>query len=270
MKYAIPFTRSFKYWDNENVQININYKPKIKQLDTFISLYPTKRINLNFTNLDNLNEDIKIISALRQKYPQSDLVVRMPTYSKKLEQLLVQKNLPHFYNEIITTWDKFNGFLSLKVTDIIIGEEIAFSAKILSDNAKKNHISLRFFANVCQSSWDEEKSLTTFFIRPQDINFYEHYFDVCEFYISWQNKHQFNPVYKSYAIDKKWFGRLDLLIVGYKGDEDSRYLLPEFGIRRLNCGKKCNKTNPSTCSFCYKIATVGKVLQENNFYIKHN
>ena len=78
----------------------------------------------------------------------------------------MQKGLPHFYNEIITTWDKFKGFLSLKVTDIIIGEEIAVSAKILSTNAKKNHISLRFFPNVCQSSWDEEKTLTTFFIRP--------------------------------------------------------------------------------------------------------
>lgn len=270
MKYAIPFTKSFKYWDNENVQININYKPKIKQLDTFVSQYPTKRINLNFANSEILDKDIEIISALRQKYPQSDLVVRMPAYSKALEQLLVQKDLPHFYNEIITTWDKFKGFLSLKVTDIIIGEEIAFSAKILSTNAKRKHISLRFFPNVCQSSWDEETSLTTFFIRPQDIRFYEHYFDVCEFYISWQDKHKFNPIYESYAIDRKWFGRLDHLIVGYRGDEDNKFLLPEFGIRRLNCEKRCNKTTPPVCSFCTRIAQVGKTLQENHLYVKNN
>lgn len=267
MRYAIPFTRKFKYWDQPNVEININYKPKIKQLNTFISQYPNKRINLLITDLSDLDRDIEIIKALREKYPQSDLVMRLPVYKKELEEKLVLNELPHFYDQVVTTWDKFNGFLTLKVTDIIIGEEIAFSAKILSTNAKKNHISLRFFPNVCQSSWDDENSITTFFVRPQDIDLYENYFDVCEFYYQPTQKHQLNVFYESYTINKKWFGNLRLLIVGYNQDDDNKYIIPEFGVRRLNCNKRCNKTNPKVCSFCNRVLQLGKSLEENKLYV---
>ena len=270
MRYAIPFTRKFKYWDQPNIEININYKPKIKQLNTFISQYPNKRINLLITDLSDLDRDIEIIKALREKYPQSDLVMRLPVYKKELEEKLVLNELPHFYDQIVTTWDKFNGFLTLKVTDIIIGEEIAFSAKILSTNAKKNHISLRFFPNVCQSSWDDENPLTSFFVRPQDIDFYEPYFDVCEFYISWEQRHQFNPVYKSYAIDKKWFGQLKTLIVGFNQDDDNKYFIPEFGIRRLNCNKRCNKVLEPRCHFCQRVAETAKILEKNKLMVRES
>lgn len=176
--------------------------------------------------------------------------------------------IPYFYNEIVTNWDKFNGFLNLNVSDIIIGEEIAFSAKILSNAAKKNHKALRFYANICQSGWDDEPSVTTFFVRPQDIDFYDPYFDTCQFYYPPQDKHTLNVLYEAYAIDKKWFGQLQILIVGYKGKEDGKYLLPEFGLRRLDCGKRCNKTSPPACSLCHRFSTVGETLQKHQLYIK--
>lgn len=190
-------------------------------------------------------------------------------YKKELEQKLNAIQLPHFYNEIVTTWDKFNGFLSLNVTDIIVGEEIAFSPMILSNGAKKNHKSLRFYANVCQSSWDDERSLTSFFVRPEDIDLYAPYFDVCLFYNKLEDKHKLNVLYETYAIDKKWYGRLKDIIVGYQGEEDGRFLLPEFGTRRITCNKRCNKTIQNQCSFCYTIAKTNNLLERKGYVIRN-
>lgn len=271
MKYAIPFTRKFSYWETgPTIEININFKPKIKQLAYFIEQYPEHRINIFVKQQQQLDSALEIISALREKYQGRELILVLPSYRKDLEQKVVESGVPHYYKQLITTWEKFNGFLSLNVTDITIGGEIAFAAQILSEKAKKNQKALRFFCNICQSSWQYEKSLTTFFIRPEDIDLYEPYFDTCEFYYPVEEKHRLNVLYKTYSKDKKWFGRLSLLIGNYHGDEDNKYLIPEFGVRRLSCGKRCCKSEPRTCFFCERSVELAKTLQKNNLYVKSN
>ena len=262
MNFAIPFMRNFKYL-NEDVQFNIIYEPSIKELDNFIEAYGNHRINFMMREITQY--DIDIIHALNEKYPKSTLVVCLPFYHRDLESKLKEEKILHYYNEIVTNWDKFNGFLSLDVTDIMIGEEIAFFAEILSKLAKENGKSLRTFCNVCQSSWDATPSLKTFFVRPEDIDLYEGIIDTFEFYVDYKDYHRLNVLYEIYAKDKKWFGKLKEIIIGYEGEDDSRFIIPRFGMRRLNCGKKCGYS--STCHLCDRIAELGQTLQDNKFMI---
>lgn len=267
MDCAIPYSLNFKYKQYQNIQWNITYKPQIWQLSNFIQRQGSHRINLIMTNF-NYEKDIPIFQILQKKYPETTLVMCLPKYNKELETKLHQDEIPHYYKDIITDWDRFNGFLSLDVTDIIISEKLAFNAKILSSLAKKNNKKLRFFCNVCQSSWtDGESSLKDFFVRPEDLYLYEPFFDTVEFFNLDDHIERSNVYYEVYFISKKWFGKLKELIIGYKGEEDSRFFVPDFGAKRLNCGKKCVKGIEPTCHICERVAELGKALKNKNLIV---
>ena len=128
-----------------------------------------------------------------------------------------------------------------------------FNVKILSTAAKKNNKSLRSFCNVCESSWLETPSIKTFFIRPEDLKLYEKYIDTFEFYINNTSASRLNTLYEIYVKDQKWFGKLEEIIVGYIGEEDNRFFIPNnFGEKRLNCNKKCMQDNEK-CNICNRI-----------------
>lgn len=265
MKFAIPYSRSFKY-SNDNIQWNINYKPQIKDLKNFIEQQRAHRINFIISDFNN-ERDIQIFKVLKENFPESNLVMALPTYTAQLEDILSKQNIPHYYfDEYITDWDKFQGFLKLNVTDIIVTENLLFYAKFLSLNAKKNNKSLRCFCNICQSSWQQTESIKTFFIRPDDIELYAEYIDTFEFFYKPKSK-EINTLYEIYSKDKTWFGKLKELIVGYTGQEDNKFILPEFGERRLNCGKRCMQGIEPTCHICDRIIQLQKTLKTKKVYL---
>lgn len=213
------------------------------------------------------DRDYKIINILKEKYPNASIVLCFPRYNKELEQQLVEQKISHYYNELVTDWDKFNGFLSLDVTDIFIAENLAFDLKNLSLNAKKYGKHLRSFCNVCESSWDETPSIKTFFIRPEDIDLYGQYIDTFEFYVDNRDATKINVLYEIYAKDKKWFGELREIIVGYEGKEDSRFIIPIFSQKRLECDKRCMKGINPTCKICDRVAELSESLKDKEIMI---
>ena len=268
MNFAIPFSKNFKYPD-QDIQWNINYKPKIKQLDNFITAYGSHRINLIIENF-NIDRDSQIILALKEKHPDKQLIICLPKYHKDLEEFLNNKNLLHYYNEFVVDWDKFQGFLKLNVTDIFIAENLLFNIKNVSLNAKKYNKAVRSFCNICESSWDETPSLKTFFIRPEDIDLYKDYIDTFEFYINENSINQINILYEIYAKDKEWFGKLNEIIIGYQGEEDNKFIIPRFGEQRLNCGKRCIKGIEPTCHICDRIIELSQTLKEKDIIVEIN
>ena len=269
MNFAIPFTRKFDYFNQSNVEININYKPKVKQLEDFIIKYSQKRINLIFNSWEDFDQgrDPDLIQAFRQKYPTCNLVMRLPSYSSQVQTLLKQKGLPHYYFILANKWDIFNGLLETSATDIYVAEDLCFSMDILKQKVQEKNKRLRTFCNICQTSWPQTNSLRTFFIRPEDINLYNKYIDVVEFFDAEQNKNSLNVLFDLYNNGQRWAGPLKEIIVGFKEDVDSYYFIPYFGEKRLNCNKRCNVTN---CSFCVQIASLASTLKQNQIGILYN
>ena len=266
MNLAVPFMRNFKYLNDENLQLNIKYRPKIKALNDFIQCYKNHRINIYIE--DKLKEsDFEILKALKETFPESKIVYCFPYYSPSLEQQLNEKNIIHYYSELVTDWDTFNGFLSLNVTDIFIGENICFYLEDLSQKAKNKNIALRTFCNVCQSPWENTSSLKTFFIRPEDINLYSKYIDTFEFFFDSINIHKLNVLYEVYVKNKKWFGLLNEIIFDYKGQEDNRFIISYFGEKRINCKKRCSYEANTTCHICDNIIDLSKTLKDKGLIV---
>lgn len=268
MNFAIPFTRKFKYLNDENLQLNIVYKPKIKELSDFIAAHgQNHRINIFIEEKIEDDRDLPIFQTLLETYPNYKIVICLPYYSKELEQKMNDNNIPHYYSEIVTDWDTFNGFLELNITDIFIGENICFFIPYASEKAKKKQVFLRAFCNICQSPWENTPSLKNFFVRPEDIELYENYIDTFEFFFNTFDSLKLNVLYEIYKQDQKWFGLLNEIILGLKEDIDNRFLISYFGERRLSCRKRCMYEQEPTCHICDRIAELSRTLKDKNLYV---
>ena len=238
MKYCVPYDRDFKYLHEVDELI----VPFNESLDFFKRLLDRKRIHHS-----------RIILLVEDSIDFNEMYER-----------LKQNDIEFFFGTYVRDWDLFHGFIELGVSDLYIVESLAFELNLLGPAAHAKGISIRVFANICQSSWNEGDSLKSFFVRPEDVETYAPYVDVIEF-IEGIN---YSTLYKIYARDKKWFGDLRDIIVGLDVPLDSRRILPHFAEMRVKCGKKCMKGNP--CKLCERVVSAAETLEEQNFILKKN
>lgn len=269
MKFAIPFTRKFKYTTSpQQIQWNIKYRPKIKELNDFIEAYEGYRINLIFQEDFDREKDLRIIQALYEKFTNNKIVIRLEKYQKQLDLFLTKEKILHYYNEYVSDIDRFNGFLNLNITDIIVTNNLMFNISFLSPKAKSKNILLRTFCNVAQTPWEDTPALKTFFIRPEDMKIYQEYIDVFEFILPQKDVSRLNIFYKIFAIDQKWVGPLNEIIVGYDGTEENQYIIKQFAEKRVKCQKKCSYRENS-CVLCDRIVNLGNLLKQTGLYINY-
>ena len=204
---------------------------------------------------------------IKLKHPEYNFVLAIDQgYSKELFELLDETGLPYYLNKVITTIDQFQGLIKTNVTDILIGENLGFHLGELRFFAQENNKKLRAFVNVAQSSWsDKESSITDFFIRPNDIKHYALCIDTFEF---WEETERQNILYEIYVKDGFWYGNLNEIISGYKGNTYNENILPIFVEKRINCGKKC--MYGYDCNWCNRIQKLASTLTKKDLVIRPN
>lgn len=261
MKYCVEDYINLSTELKETVdEITIYYQNQITpELIEFLDKNRHRRVNLYIEEEETFfkKNQYKAIAAIyeEQKY---NISLLFNSYNEKnYEGYLSQKKIPFFYKDNINNWDTLIGMLELGVSDVYIVEDLGFDIINVSERVHSYNAQIRVFPNVAQSTWEKTPSLKKFFIRPEDVLLYEEYIDVFEFF--GQSK-DFATYYKIYAIDKKWFGLLDEIIIGFEGNLDSRYIIPGFAKQRIKCNKKCLKTK--RCQTCEIVERLSHNLEK--------
>ena len=273
MKYCVPYYKTFKYMEEVDEVIVPFATTDIGFIKSLTSkekmLHGTVIIEIKDMYDFNEKNSIGIFKDLQLNYPEVKFKLMFERHSNALDTLyqgMKEHNIPFFFATFVRDWDTFNGFIDLGVSDIYIVEELAFSLGKLGPIAHAKNISIRCFANVAQSRWVNERSIKSFFIRPEDVYMYESYIDVLEFQGESQNIQEI--MYDVYAHAKKWFGPLREIIFGLESDIDSRTILPDsFAKVRLNCDHKCKKGGK--CTICNRFEDVSDTLLEHDVYFKY-
>lgn len=271
MKYAVQYRKGFKYLDQVD-EINILFRREDTTLVDFLLLHQKQRINISIYDIEDFIESnsIKLFDAIAIEHPEINFAINLGYYhnseSPKLMKIIKERVIPHkfFFNDFVRNWDTLHGLKDLGVSDMYIVEDLGFELDAVGKILHSAGIQVRVFPNIAQSPWIKTPALKKFFIRPDDIEIYEPYVDVIEFFGS---DDSIETYYKIYAIDKKWFGKLNEVIIDFDDDRlDSRFLLPIFGERRLKCGKRCLKG--SSCNICSALEVAAATLEANNLIIK--
>jgi hypothetical protein len=151
--------------------------------------------------------------------------------------------------------------LELGVSDVYIGGMLGFDLERVNKFVPIN-IQIRSYVNICQYEWDNSKGFKTFFIRPEDLNYYSNFIDVIEFYKSEDIQ---NTLYEIYFHSKEWNGNLREIIKGLRVDINNYYILgSEFARRRAQCRRKCIKGE--RCELCDGLIDLAKTLEESKEY----
>ena len=245
MKYCLPYNK-YTYKNeliNEADEWTIDYNPDDITLTKFLDVYKDKRINFRIKDNVNIEEELGInfLKELNEKYP--NLYIQFPQY--------------YFFTTYANNIDFFYILLNSGVSDIYVVESLCFELDKISKMAKEKNIRIRTYPNVAQTLSSEIPALKRFFIRPEDIQIYEKYVDVCEFLYENEACLVYLDIYKN---KKEWFGNLAEIIDGLEINLDSRFILPKFGETRVKCGKRCFRGDP--CHICELIQETAETLED--------
>lgn len=262
MRYCLDYRQNGKYNDIID-ELTIYVSDNHKYTD-FLDKHKNQTIIITVSTEEDYKkfQIEKVLTELIKSY--TNFKVKLPPECAVEEYITpLQKNhIPFFFDALVKTWTELHYYLKMQVSDMYIVEALGFELdkvhKILSDNK----VSIRTFPNVAQKDV-KNYDIYSFFIRPEDIDFYNQYIDVCEFFTNGIKNSE--TYYKIYAQDKKWFGDISEIIIGLTDHVDSRAIIGQFAKSRVKCGQKCLKGEP--CNHCEKIVQLSELLMKANLLI---
>lgn len=246
MKYCVNYIPSLKQEIiNEVAELRFDYYANKHILVETLYKFQNKKINVYINNLDHFlqaPDELEQLDILYKTYKNFTLAFTREELTEArailINSIMQDKSIPFYFELVMGTWEYFEFFTSLNISEIFIGEALGFDLKRVRARlrAKNKHISVRAYPNVAQSSIMASPSIKKFFIRPEDMGFYQGFIDVCEFYGD-INKN--NVYYKIYVKDKKWLGSLNELIIDYKEPINNALITGYFALTRVDCAKRC-------------------------------
>lgn len=255
---------------DEAREIKIDYRPTDETLEEFITMDTDRMVTINLSNKDFLIslEQMNFFKSLKQKNIKN-YILMFPlewilTKDKKVDNIkfaaIKDCAANYCFSDAIGNWEILQFVLSLGVSDVIITDMLGFNMERVRGVCGNTRI--RATVNIAQSAWVDSTDVTKFFIRPEDIPFYDKYIDVFEF--QGDKNHQ-EILYKVYSKQKYWYGDLREIIIGLNTEVDSRRLVSIFGEVRANCGKRC--ITSKNCQICKRSIETIKTLEKANLAI---
>lgn len=271
MEYCVRFSRKFEHIEDIK-EFKIVYKPKDEKLIDFLNYYNDKRFIISVT-LDNINEIV--LSKSLEKYVEipknfTFLLPEINDENRKIISLFIQElkqyQIPFYLEDKVYSIDKAWELIDLGVSDIYVVGELCFELADIAEKIHESNVKIRVFPDVVQSIRSGGDSIIKFFIRPEDVQYYEDIVDVMEFAAN--DKVRDNVLYKVYAVNHGWSKNIGDIILNFNEEISNMSFPKSFGEIRTRCRKRCLKNG--NCKICYRAQELSEVLNKNELYLKDN
>lgn len=264
VKYARPGLKNVDL--NEVPQIKIEYDPKDETLEEFIDRYKDKHIYIQIINKTFFKtlEDMNRFKALKEKKNWS-LIVSFDDVPGAKVELLKEICNNYIFSDMVDEWEDLQELLNYGVSEVYITNMLGFDLERVKRECDKRQVKLRAVANFAQCRNDAvTPAIKRFFIRPEDIEYYNDYLYGIEF-VGEQNVQE--VCWKAYSRGY-WYGDLSELIIGLGTDLDSRRLPKNFGSLRAICGKRC--ITGGGCSVCRTMTDFVEIMEKTDSMIDYD
>ena len=255
MKYCLKWNNRCLHLKDAD-EISIKYIEDRGLID-FMEKYVNKRIVIRLESTNFADSEIAKLVAIRKQFPNYRFTVGLPQEDYNLALKLNSKDIPFYFLKPVQNWEDFRFYITeLEVSDIDLSGALAFElpkVKRYLEKVKANTV-IRVTPNIIHSQTDNCPPLQHFFIRPDDIDQYEPYVDIIEFE---GIEHQ-DTFYNIYAKEKMFIGKLNQVIYNFPLAIDNMGLIPQFGERRISCGREC--LSGGRCKRCDTLAHISEVM----------
>lgn len=261
------------YYDNPDMdiskakQVKIDYRPQDETLEQFIEINADKHIYL-VVDREDLFQTKEHLNRLHElcKYKNWTLQIPLKTIANGDEVDEVKFNAikdccnKYMFTDLIGNWEVLQFIIHLQPSEVYVTNILGFCLDQVSIVCKRAGMKVRVYANIAQSAWDGLPAIKKFFIRPEDIRYYENYVDGgIEFKTPTFVAQE--VVYDAYERGY-WFGNLSEIIIGLDTSLDSRRLPTTFGLLRAECHKRC--LSGSSCSTCRTMEQFAEILTKTD------
>ena len=266
MKYCINFAKHSNMLDRVD-EVLIRYANDITLIIDYIKEHPNQRIIINIDNMADCVKQNLIIkwAGIKEENPNLNFALRIEKYQEDIQEQIeaAKGKIDFFFGNFVRDFDTLQGYLQIGVSDVYIVEHLCFELDKVAAVAHAAGAQIRVFPNIAQSTWNDSQDMKKFWIRPEDITFYEPYVDVFEFF---GDQNRVDNSIRIYQNEKQWMGPVSDIIIGFKDDIDNRTIVRGFAERRIKCGKSCLKG--SHCQYCDRIIRLTEVLEERHVGLK--
>lgn len=255
MKYAIKYYRGCPLLSKAD-EIIVKYTERDAEILEFIKKFDEKQtITLDITQLEDDLASLEIFKAAAASHNFSLLC-----YENQSINDFYSLNIPFFFPTIAQTPDQLKSFYDLGVSDIYVGGDLGFWLKDIHDSYH-GLVNIRVIPNIIQTTANTyPDKIKTFFIRPDDMDEYEKYIDYLEFAGPLDKQPVLYDIYR----DQRWQGNLNTIIIGFSRDVNCMNIVPNFGLTRVNCKKRCDF---GKCHICDHILGAAEILSQKDIYI---
>lgn len=263
MKYCVSYYKDFRYNDiiDEIVFNYATYRDKIVDKLQEQNWKEEQRIIIDL----QLGGDINSIPILKMCMKiHSNFAVRLDIIQEDLIPELKDAGIPFFFANYANTPDEIYGMIHRGVCDVYVTESLAFNLEKISLYCKEKGVKIRIIPNIAQYKVHFRKDIPDpykFFVRPEDVKFYEEYVDVFEIIAK---DDRLSIVYEIYR-NEHWDGDLKQLIAGLDESFYNKGIVENFGIGRLKCGQRCMQEK---CTLCKQVQDLANRFEDNKLEIK--
>lgn len=257
VNYALDFNQHSKHLFDID-EIIVKYEGNEDKLRNFLTEHRTQKITIS---IETFIQPQTITDLLELKKEGYSFSVRSTVFLPEHVDLFKKAEIPFFIKRQVMGWDEFLHDLEFGVSEIYISGSLGFELQAVSALAKEHNVKLRAIPNIAQGCVLGVPPLKRFFIRPEDIELYSLYIDTFEL----QGPHdKMDTIYTIYRSGR-WYGNIRELIIGFDTNLDTKHVIPIFGEKRLDCGRRCLKGK--RCHLCDSISKLAETLGEKGLIL---
>ena len=241
--------------------------PYLKKVDEIVVGYRDRRIIPDYAKkypaawvvLEVTPETQWEISEIKDYYilAKQKLKVCLPDIRDERVMELKEAGIPYFWGYTITTFWDLNSVIAAGVSEVRIGAPLFFQC----DKLQQFDVKKRVWANIAHEGYFPIVDWVVGpWLRPEDVELYDDTFDTIEFG-NCKDKQE-EALYRIYAEQKHWPGKLDMIITNVNTEAYNRLILEEFAEARKNCGQRC--MSGGACRVCYRALNLAdrELLQD--------
>lgn len=257
MNYALDFNQHSKYLFDID-EIIVKYEGNEDKLRNFLTEHRPQKITISIETFIKPETITDLLELKKEGYSFS---VRSAVILPEHMSLFLKAEIPFFINRHLLSWDEFLYHIELGVSEVYISGGLGFELQSVSNIAKERNVKIRVIPNVAQGYPLGIPAIKQFYVRPEDIELYSAYVDTFEL----QGPHdKMDIIYKVYR-DGQWYGNIRELIIGFEADLDTKHVIPLFGEKRLECGRRCLKGK--RCHLCDSISQLATTLGDRGLIL---
>lgn len=221
----------------------------------FIKENPSKRYNIIIP--DNLTQ-----MGLKKLAEQVDVVKSIATnYTIECNNILQLQDLKDMgYNRYlrfpVTDWETLEELREAEVSDLYIDGPLGFQMNAIAKI--KGDIKIRVSPTISpNAAISANRKVSSFFIRPEDLELYSYAIDIIDFKENGQDKED-----TLFSIYNRGTFNYDInMLINNLPERNNLLFNNDFAKKRLNCGQKCNIPGHQ-CHYCDTYFSVALRMKE--------